>query len=491
MGGARVAGELLRRWRRDVAGLDATQVAARLGRSVKTVYAWETGTATPDLKQVGELDAALEAGGALADMFKASGTPDGLDARVLWENNFPHHAPSPVPHPVWVWLREADSRSRKVRVELEWGPLHRQLRLPSTEYGVVVAMPASIANPPLTVRLASPGWADFGTGAFPEGLGLPVVSVLTQPILVERWHDTVRATRRLFHELDERREWRWLEHVPTRVRKTFADWFGSVSSSENSRDAEDVLDVSMEPLTDPLKDRAFPGRDLQRLRKARQMSRAETASEVESLLRQVGDDGPAATPSMIEALEQDAEPRHPAVRAMLDAVYSADGYTCCVEVQHVEGDHDVTGECDTEVMFPAWWVGPVWIRPGCQGGDVPQVVTLRWHGWEQQVRARPGQSLALRQAFIGDHHEPLKVTKPAYWSLEAGVGRMPCSIDVNVGWKISAGSAADEALLEARRSFFQAIGWRDAIVDASNRSGGTRGDNARDGSGDSDATDGS
>ncbi|MGH9128249.1 MAG: helix-turn-helix domain-containing protein [Acidimicrobiales bacterium] len=97
---------LIRTWRADVAGIPAARVAAEVGVGRSTVSNWESGRRNPDPEALARLDGLFDAGGALVDLARALRTPEGLDARTTWWNNFP-----PSCGPAWAWIRPADGAS--------------------------------------------------------------------------------------------------------------------------------------------------------------------------------------------------------------------------------------------------------------------------------------------------------------------------------------------------------------------------------------------
>src|SRR5262249_27829869 len=61
---------------------------------------------------------------------------------------------------------------------LRWGAFGSSLAQDCGDDGLFVATPISMPNPAAWIRLAHPGWVDFGRGEVPTQLGIPVVDGL-------------------------------------------------------------------------------------------------------------------------------------------------------------------------------------------------------------------------------------------------------------------------------------------------------------------------
>lgn len=398
----------------------ASEVAATIGVGRSAVANWESGLRVPTPEVLVALDALYGAGGALVDLSRALGSPRGLDARSEWWHNY-----SPIGGPVWAWAR---CETASMRLHLRWGPLSLRMQRRCDRRGMIVTVPASVANPPVRAEIDPPGWVDFGQGRIPRQLGIPRVNALAHAHLADPAD----------HAL-------WI--IASRLRPALngdGRWLDKLKALLGRRD--DLVDealthagppVAVTDLTDRTFDTscevpcAWDGARYRRLREARGLSQLDAAKQAGALTPTV-----RVTDDQIALVEAGGHPRIPDLAARLDVVYGADGHSLCQALSTT-----ATDEGTIAVSPPPWWTGPIWLVLSADGTTAPGQIVLRWPPWQQQLRLYPGTALTTRKA--PGQHQPLTIAVPPGWTLSAGIGMHPDAVDINHGWHAIDTSAAD------------------------------------------------
>jgi hypothetical protein len=412
-----------------VAGRNQAAVVKVLGISKGTLSMWEGGSRRPSFDQLVTLDACYGAGGALVDLALALGTPAGLPARHTWAHN-----PQGPSRPHWAWLRPPPGSGR-VEAHLRWAAFGLGVAEPCGDNGVFVTSPVSMPNPAVWVRLARPGWVDFGRGEIPDGLGVPVVSALAAaevaggghsaaglvaPHIVDRFTGDpafARAVLRFFGDRD------------ALVRQVFSTRPGGdrvtwvTAHPPEAPEARPHLGAAPPPPSPP----PVPV-DLRRLRQARALSQADAAGLVTRLLP----DHPVSG-DQIRGAENGGRPRTRLLRSRLDCVYRADGHSGTEAVGVREVGRAVRTEARFEVDFPWFWIGPVWVTFAPRGRSTGGRVGLEWAGDVKPMVVDCEATVTCRRAAhdVG----ALSVRCPAGWQVTAGTGHRPDARDVNFGWR--------------------------------------------------------
>lgn len=411
-------GRMVRVWlqQSDVAQAEAARRVGDLTRA--GLHHWLSGRVTPDATRVAALDAALEAGGVMAHLWRAAGTPEAWPARCAWDHNFR------LGEPAWVWVRSA--ASVPILAQFRWGAaLAGQVTLPPGPGGLVAFAPTSVDNPPLQVRLEQPGgWVDFGHGSFThavldEGLGASLVShldvldrhhveegTLRDPVVANSVGVGLGRARALLSE--HGLPWRVVQqnlHAFVPARTVHDHHPGPVRVRCRTDGSPEVL-VHLD------------GEALARVRTARGFTQRETAAAVTAL-----QPSEPITRDVIRGLEADSRGDRAGLVWRLDHVYEADGFLGvdrCPARRHGQ---------TWSVIYPPEWVGPVWIHVHA---DTPGVVELLWSPWLRRQRLDGPATLAFRKS--SDGQGVLRVAAAPHVSVSSGTGIVPGSLDINAGW---------------------------------------------------------
>lgn len=434
---------LLRRWRTNVAGIKhVVEAAHRFGVSNTLWSGWETGERIK-AEQVTELDKFFQAHRAFEEIVWATTTTRALKARRDWSQNLQGESAS-----WWVWLRHADATNREIQATVRWGPAVVRID-DHAPRGLVLTTPVSIPNPPVEVHLDSPGWADFGRGEIPPGLGLASVSGVRRmraPIPdPATWIVSQRIRRLIGHVPGWQRVVADLLSDSPFVKEALEidedPWTG------RALDLSSISEVGEARIADPV-----PGEEFRRVRKARHLYRKGVCSSLNDL-----DPSEPVSYDQLKRFEENSEPLTPNIRPRLDLVFGAGGSLCrdAIHVAHLRG----TTERDTwRADFPKWWFGPVWVRADQRdsGYRGPGDIDLTWHPWTKRVRVRTGQVLALTKAST--ESEPLRIDAPAGWAITAGMGRALNAQTVNHQWRLTDDHAAHQLWSQLSDVYLAAFG---------------------------------
>jgi hypothetical protein len=405
-------GELLATWRTN-AELSQRQLAeVLLFASAAAIGNYEQNIRRPRLEELKAIDFALGAQGALVDLATALGTPRAFEARRSWAHNF-----AGTSHHVWAWLRPGPGTD-EVNANLSWGPWKATLKRRTDSRGIFVTSPVSGPNPAAWVKFVQPGWADFGAGLLPPQLwtravdGIALADLADRPssflrLIARRVQPVLTSDQHLARQLAQETGTRWsiVERIFSQTGK------GEVLDLRHVEDAR--VDFESPQMAS--------GSAFLRAREGRAYSRAEAASLAGELIQD------QVSEASIRNLEAGRHPRMRSLPAALDQVYGADGHLCRQRLDCPVGT--------TTFVFPAFWVGPVWIRLDSIDSE-PTTVTLKWAPWAKSIRnVMPGTVVTCRTS-PSSRQTPLRVEVSRRWNATVGIGDVDRAIDVNDNWHL-------------------------------------------------------
>lgn len=409
MAGYELQAWLLRTWRTEVARLTQSQVAKAVVTTKSVISMWENAERGITFDHLHALDRCYRAGGALADVGLAMGTPDGLLPRTSWVHN-----PQGGSGPVWAWCRPQSER-QDITIQVRWGAFTMKNSSSCDDQGIFLTSPISMPNPPVWIDLAEPGWVDFGRGEIPAQLGIPTFDALPDLGIATGGHSAAGLVARDVVE-------RFLtdEAFARAVLEFFGEPRGVVRTVFSTPDAPKALRNLANGAPPASHHRAFTGQQWRALRDCRCLSRARAARQATALLpdHEVTDD-------QIAELEKGGNPRTPLLRSRLDRVYDADGYTGIEEVKPRSWKPPFVFD------FPAYWIGPIWFMFLSQN-DTTTLAELRSGLASKQLHVKAGTTVTCRRP--ARDAAPFVVTCPRGWSVAAGVGMHAAAWDVNWGW---------------------------------------------------------
>jgi len=356
------------------------------------------------------LDRCYRAGGALADVAMAMGTPTGLAARSTWVHN-----PQGGNGAVWAWCRPGDGRG-EITVQVRWGAFVVDCSAACNDQGIFLTSPVAMSNPPAWVELKEPGWVDFGRGEIPKQLGIPVFDALSGVRVASGGHSPAGLVARDIVQrftADEAFAQAVL-HFFGRQGDVVREVFSAADPRRTVRDLTNNTPpgASHQP---------FTGQHWRRLRDCRCLSRTAAAKQATALMpdQRITDDH-------IEELENGGNPRPRFLRSRLDRVYRADGYTCVEQVK--------PRRQRSPFMFdlPSYWIGPIWFTFSSKHEDAQARVELRAASSYKQMQVKAGTTVTCRKPT--EEAIPFEVICPRDWTVTAGMGMHSRAWDVNWGW---------------------------------------------------------
>lgn len=431
-------GSLLRAWRLQYGWTQADHADA-LGVTAGAVSAWERGIHQVPTDVLARTDALYGAGGCLADLARAIGTPtahqagdEGWQPRRYWGYiSFP--AP---PGPVWAWIRPA-AGGCEVSACVYVSALGMRLREKTGPEGVLLVSPYQDPRWVLHAVLAEAGWVEFGRGVPPDWLGLP-----TRHYVPSRDAEFVKPRDRYIGSFIEALRAR--DHGdPATLRDRLRDmtgparWDALEAQVRDGQPAPELLPKSGLP-GDPGPPRSPDQRRAlhRRLREARGMSLEDAAGAVTRLLPK---GARPVTLSQVFNYESGRTSRVRYLPALLDRAYGAFGWSCLEAVPVRQ-----SGRGLFEVAFPEFWTGPVTIAASPRASQsVPGTITLTMRAWRHHHHLPPGPLTLWYCQVPGE--PPLRVTVPPGWRVDAWMGRGPDAEDANDGdWELADEALADE-----------------------------------------------
>jgi transcriptional regulator with XRE-family HTH domain len=370
---------------------------------------WEQSRRLVPRLQLLELDRVLGAGGALADLVFALRTPKTIAARHRWYHNYDTSG-----GPVWAWLRTETSEPSSARIQ--WGPYRLYLPAIDTLTGTIINAPVSVDNPPTLVELSTPGWVDFGRGNVPESLAIPVIAGPDLLTIDDAHNETIGVVADHLRQLLDRfgrTEYDLAAFLGLRP-KLVAEVLGRAGQRalvETIDARRTVADI----------DRARLGDRLIAIRKGRGI----TQREVSRLLCNLPgvDELPPVTDYHIRSIESDRQPRVEHLISRLDLLYRCGLLT----------DEPVGGAMagPSEVIFPNFWVGPVWVTVEPYAASTVEV-ELRWGRYRRPLLVHGLTTVSFRKSRPGQ--EAVEINVPANCGWRAGIGDHPEAVDINANW---------------------------------------------------------
>ncbi len=433
-------GPLLRAWRLD-RGWTQAEVADAVGVSSAAVSTWEIGIHRPSLELVEGLDDAFDADGCLADMVRALGTPDAFSTpdesgrlrrrpRRYWGSSLAGS------EPMWAWVRPAEG---EVVRALGWaGPFGLAADEVTGPEGLFMVVPQVHLDRGWHIMLEEPGWVDFGRGTPPQWLEQPVVSVDDLADL-----RLVNPADRMFRILADglRRRDRGDPATLTGRLRALAgpkEWDAIVESSRQLT-ADAPLPEVVRRLRQEPRPPATPAerRTLQRqLREARGLSQLDAADAVTRLL------GPLArrvTSYQVHRYEAGRASRVRYLPALLDVVYSGDGWTCAepVPVRRTASGRFIAA-------IPPFWAGAlsVTVTPAIHHPTGGRVL-FGWNHWRLE-RELPAEATTFGFRVLPGTG-PLRMEVPDGWRIQVVLGQDVDAIDADADWVPAGADAAREA----------------------------------------------
>ena len=428
-----LSGHILRAWR-EYAGRTGSDVARSLFVVPGAVSQWESGDRGKRsggfVATVRRYAAALRLeryqSDALVSFWQAAGSPLVAPSRVEWNHNY--EAPA---GPVWAWVRSRSDTARLAGA-MRWDPFQFRFDEPAAVNGLLVQMPTSAPNPPLSMILSDPGWVDFGHGLVPEQvatrLGMRYVRAGTFVGPTAPWveHSALDHT-------DHRDLLPFIRDATTLAKRLGLSWVLAHRGVGHSLDGAEV-EATMWPGTTQLDEHGALVSQLlvlpagaKEIREARGLSRRQAAEEATAY-----EPINPITAKVIEALEERGRiPSSPRALTRLDTVYHMDGRFGLDRVYDSRSERSSAGS-RFEIQFPEYWRGPVWVQPRSVDSLASCTVELTWGPWRRRQRLGSGRVLTTRKATADA--PPLQVRVPHAWNVVAGIGAIPTAFDVNDGW---------------------------------------------------------
>jgi hypothetical protein len=446
-------GDLLRQWREQVLGASLAAAAARVGVPTSTLAHWELTSRLSNLK-IRRIDSRYQAGGALADLAWALNTPLGLPPdvtvgigpRTTWRHSFVSTEPGHERGPVWAWLRPGPQSCDHIRAQVCWGPVGLTLNEHCGPLGVFVTCPVSVPHPPVCAQMEQPGWIDFGRGTLPQELGLTEIKARdVMEIYGFNDYSTIIFTAVIHRILGSQRLAERLIAFGRSERPDLIRHLAHRMTPKTQR--HDITDRARFPAGLDLVP-TFDASDYKALRGARNVTQRELARAATELWPTKPVDH-----KVINGLEHGRSVRwsENGLRSRLDTVLGAGGYTGCEPV--------VThwmGVRQTQIQFPAYWVGPVNLSLTDERNPADRSTTdieLRWGRWRSLLLLESGTSLTMERCSPED--EPLTVLHDIGWKVRADVGYDPRAVNINGTWHARNRRVAEEVATEARSGYLR------------------------------------
>ena len=401
---------LLHVWRTAIAGRTQAEVAEYLCTNKATISMWEHAKRGLTFEAVDDLDDCYFAGGALADMAQALGTPFALPARRPWIRY-----PSGAYGTGWALLRPGPGQ-RHLGASFSWGPLSFRISEPCDDDGILLQLPISAPDVVIDIRLDEPGWVDFGRGLAHPELGIPVHKVpasrvlvaneplppgLVSPGLAARFARDPAFADAVLQVFEDR---------PDLARQAFA------ARPARSAAAEVLVVDRPHPYSGVPR---FTGEQYRTLRHGRCLTLSDAASRASALLP-----GEPVSADRVRRFERGAEPQAKQLRARLDHVYDAGGHTCNERVDVKNYRSPFT------VMFPQYWVGPVWFAFSSDR-DASTDVHIQRRSAHQRLVVVPGASVTCTRSSVDDA-DPFTIECPYGWTVTAGLGARPAAPELHL-----------------------------------------------------------
>lgn len=421
----RSAGDVLRWWRTSVLGWTQQQAADRLNVRHNALSNWERGERAISI-ELTELDDALEGNRLLSGLLWAHSTPEGLEPGRSWSWVFPGES-----RPVWMWIR---SPSEQIAIEAEWGVARMEGQFELGPNGLFITVGVSMSDSPIVVQLATPGWADFGSGAPPGNI--PGADVVAAVELMQRSSARGPLIDMFSSALEAKRASQQPEVM--RLDQTAP---GGIDSYLDRRDR--WIDGRWQP--EPEGVDAVEWARYGRLRQARGLSLAVVAARIRA------ETGLKVSRDTLWRFETDVgRPHTLELPVALDGALGAGGRLAVVELR--------TGHGDGSVALPAYWVGPFWVDFTGAEEAFPAKAVLQRGNFRREVELDGPQ---LVSAHWFDPSVPVRITAPPEIHWAVGVGRRARADAIDQGWAPTTMNVAQQAVTEIEQAIYGAVRSRD------------------------------
>jgi len=418
-------GDIVRWWRTAIAEISQRDLAHRLSVRPSTLSNWESGARAISISR-SEIDAAMNAGGALASLMWSVRGVDGLDARRRWSHVFPGAST-----PVWAWVRSTDSF---IAVVGEWGVARLEYQTDAGPNGAFITLNSSVAESPIVMELGEPGWVEFGRGKIPSTIpGATVIDAATRARRSSANGPFMQMfTNSLTAKMSERAWTREMAAVAYIAPRTMASFFNSFGR------LDDV--GALEPIpkwpdgVDEVVRLKFA-----RLRRARGLSLVETCSRLGHIT------DVEISKDTLRRFESDVgQPHDPVLPAALDCVLGAGGHLALLNLRSIVGSGLVT--------IPHWWHGPIWIAFEGSGDFNARI---RWGDWYRVVR---GTDTLVVYAHACAPEASIRVTVDHGFSWTIGLGYRPGAVSIDQNWVPANMAAAQRSIAIVEAAFLNAYG---------------------------------
>lgn len=415
---------MLRWWRVDVLGVSQQEAADRLMVKPTALSNWENGTRAISIG-IDHIDDKLDAGGVLAGILWAFGTPDGLEPTPVWTKVFPGH-----PTPAWLWVR---SQRADLHFEGEWGVASVVTPIELGPNGLFMTVGQSVAESPIVIRLSEPSWVDFGRGDLPTDVpGAPVLPAISY---AARSSGVGTFTDMFFGNLPDRLSRSRSGQVARLHRRApalLSSFFRAFSRSPVRPPGTSWPPVPSEPSEEPR-------RRYGRLRQARGLSLVEVAERLST------ETGIEVSKDTLRRFETDVGVPHDRLLPVaLDHILGADGRLALAELRGDIG----TGS----VHFPPYWHGPVWLELSGPPGGGP--VQLHWGEWQRELLDPLPRLYAYHYC---EPSAPLRIHARDEVTWRVGVGRRAGATVINQGWNPVNADVAQRAIDEAEEALLASL----------------------------------
>lgn len=408
---------LVHQWRTKVARMTGQRAAEHLGVSRAALSQWETGGRRIPFERLRQLDEIYSACGILLDMARGVAAMRALPPRCTWDFN-----PSPAASNTWAWILSGGPHP--ISGIASQGFFYVPLTQAGSGTGTLLFLDESLPNPPVRIALDTPGWVTFGQGRPPEDLGVNFVAVRTDADWGLLDHPLMRRTFALFATKSGRAE---LLSLAARAGTPVTEILNAYTGVQVDPVNHGVPAMRQAPPCE--RERRLTIQDVRRLRRELNLTHRALADCVNTVL-------PArpVTEDHIARFEAGRTVRDDQLLlpARIDTALGLDGslVLTAVEVQK----NISSGTTDLRVLFPDFWVGPVWVQ-FVQPGPGPAVYELEWPPYSTRLRTYQGDIAHFRRSVVGQR--PLRIRGPRGARVAAGIGFHCEARDINhLGWDL-------------------------------------------------------
>lgn len=435
--------DLLKTWRVDVKKFSlrqAAQLCQQFGQDQQVRIShtklahWETkGARLNHIPDYGLqiLDATYRAKGALVGIARSLSSPAALKPRWNWAHSFQPYVSGlknsiPVETgPVWTWLRPGKESPFWIEAEVSWGIFSVKISQSCGQEGLFLTCPVSTSHPALFVKWKNePGWADFGHGEIPPGLGVQTISVLGNFQIL----NATLVIKNMWNYYFDKNSVLPIQALLNKIQSFFFSKPGFLPKLFNRDVPQETKQnlIEFDSIANTDKETSFSPHQFQALRQHRGLSRQEVAKEVNLLLKTT-----SVSKDQIGHLEEGRNTTSKFLVSCLDMVYGIGGYSFRQEVSI-----DYQGDQTAIVKFPSHWIGPVSVKFESNQFEpnIEPIGTagLSWREWKTSFSLHSGTRVAFRKDIPDP--TPLFVHFPKSWKITAEMGHCQDAVSVNKNW---------------------------------------------------------